>query len=74
MSSGLISMKAYEVQPEMEELEHILIEEFDLRNTDRKVIIFSEWVKVHKLIGQLLRKNKIGFVEQQPYNLQPHNP
>ena len=51
------------VSPKMEELEHILLDEFDLRNTDRKVIIFSEWVKVHKLIGQMLRKNKIGFVE-----------
>ena len=49
------------VSPKMEELENILIEQFDLRNTDRKVIIFSEWVKVHKLIAQLLRQNKIGF-------------
>ena len=51
------------VSPKMDELEHILIEQFDLKNTTRKVIIFSEWVKVHKLIGQLLRQNKIGFVE-----------
>ena len=49
--------------PKLVELEHILLEKFDLRNSDQKVIIFSEWVKVHKLIGQLLRKNKIGFVE-----------
>ncbi|MCL1874564.1 MAG: DEAD/DEAH box helicase, partial [Clostridiales bacterium] len=51
------------VSPKMEELENILLEKFDLRNSYRKIIIFSEWVKVHKLIGQLLRKNKIGFVE-----------
>ena len=51
------------VSPKMDELENILIEKLDLRNNDRKIIIFSEWVKVHKLIGQLLRKNKIGFVE-----------
>jgi SNF2 family DNA or RNA helicase len=51
------------ISPKMEELENILLEKFDLRNTDRKVIIFSEWIKVHKLIGQLLRQNKIGFVE-----------
>ncbi|MDR1135079.1 MAG: DEAD/DEAH box helicase [Clostridiales Family XIII bacterium] len=51
------------VSPKMAELEHILLEQFDLKNTDRKVIIFSEWIKVHKLIGQLLRQNKIGFVE-----------
>ena len=51
------------VSPKMEELEHILLEQLDLRNTDRKVIIFSEWIKVHKLIGAMLRKSKIGFVE-----------
>jgi SNF2 family DNA or RNA helicase len=51
------------VSPKMEELEHILIEQLDLKNTDRKIIIFSEWIKVHKLIGQLLRENKIGFIE-----------
>jgi superfamily II DNA/RNA helicase len=44
-------------------LEEILFEQFNLKNTNRKIIIFSEWIKVHKLIGQLLRKNKIGFVE-----------
>jgi superfamily II DNA/RNA helicase len=27
------------------------------------VIIFSEWVKVHKLIGKMLLENKIGFTE-----------
>jgi superfamily II DNA/RNA helicase len=47
----------------MEELKDILFEQLDLNHTNRKVIIFSEWVKVHKLIGQMLRENKIGFVE-----------
>jgi SNF2 family DNA or RNA helicase len=51
------------VSPKMEELKHILFEQLDLKNTDRKIIIFSEWVKVHKLIGQMLRQNNIGFVE-----------
>ena len=32
-------------------------------NSDRKIIIFSEWVKVHKLIGHILRENNIGFTE-----------
>ena len=49
--------------PKMDELQDILFEQLDLRNTRRKIIIFSEWIKVHKLIGQMLRKNKIGFVE-----------
>jgi SNF2 family DNA or RNA helicase len=51
------------VSPKLDELERILFEQFDLEKTDRKIIIFSEWIKVHKLIGRLLRQNKIGFVE-----------
>jgi SNF2 family DNA or RNA helicase len=51
------------ISPKMEELKDILLEQLDIKNTDRKIIIFSEWIKVHKLIGQMLRENKIGFVE-----------
>jgi superfamily II DNA/RNA helicase len=51
------------VSPKLEELKHILFEQFDIKNSKRKIIIFSEWVKVHKLIGQMLRQNNIGFVE-----------
>ena len=51
------------ISPKMIELKSILLEKFDLKNNDRKIIIFSEWVKVHKLIGQMLREEKIGFVE-----------
>jgi SNF2 family DNA or RNA helicase len=49
--------------PKLEELKYILFEQFDIQNSDRKIIIFSEWVKVHKLIGRMLRENGIGFVE-----------
>ena len=49
--------------PKLEELKYILLEKLDVRNTDRKIIIFSEWIKVHKLIGQVLHENSIGFVE-----------
>ena len=49
--------------PKLDELKYILLEKLDLRNTKRKVIIFSEWVKVHKLVGQMLRENNIGFTE-----------
>jgi superfamily II DNA/RNA helicase len=51
------------VSPKLEELKDILFNQLDINNTDRKIIIFSEWIKVHKLIGQMLRQNKIGFVE-----------
>jgi superfamily II DNA/RNA helicase len=49
--------------PKMEILKEILFEKIDLHHSDRKIIIFSEWIKVHKLIGQILRENRIGFVE-----------
>ncbi len=49
--------------PKLEELKYILLEKLDVQNNDRKIIIFSEWIKVHKLIGQILRENNIGFVE-----------
>ena len=49
--------------PKLDELENILFEQLDIKNSKRKVIIFSEWIKVHKLIGRLLRKNNIGFAE-----------
>lgn len=49
--------------PKLEELKYILLEKLNLQNENRKIIIFSEWVKVHKLIGHLLRELNIGFVE-----------
>lgn len=49
--------------PKLIELEDILLEKLDIKKTNRKVIIFSEWITVHKLIGQLLRKHNIGFVQ-----------
>ncbi|MEN6453933.1 MAG: C-terminal helicase domain-containing protein [Prolixibacteraceae bacterium] len=49
--------------PKLDELKHILLDELDVPNNESKIIIFSEWVKVHKLIGKLLRENNIGFVE-----------
>lgn len=49
--------------PKMAELENILLEQLDIKNSNRKIIIFSEWVKVHKLIGRFLREHDIGFAE-----------
>jgi SNF2 family DNA or RNA helicase len=49
--------------PKLEELKYILLEQLDVSNSYRKIIIFSEWIKVHKLIGKMLRDNNIGFVE-----------
>jgi SNF2 family DNA or RNA helicase len=49
--------------PKLLELEDILFEKLDIANNTRKVIIFSEWIRMHKLIGALLRKHKIRFTE-----------
>ena len=49
--------------PKLIELEFILKEKFDLKNSNRKIIIFSEWKKMNHIIGKMLRDNDIGFVE-----------
>jgi len=49
--------------PKLQELKYILMEKMDIASNEIKLIIFSEWVKVHKLIGDMLRKAGIGFVE-----------
>lgn len=49
--------------PKLEELKYILLEKLDIKNENRKIIIFSEWTKVHKIIGKMLRDNNIGFTE-----------
>jgi SNF2 family DNA or RNA helicase len=61
-SSFLIDDKTHD-SPKLAELEDILFEKLDIANNTRKVIIFSEWIRMHKLIGDLLRKHKIGFTE-----------
>lgn len=49
--------------PKLDELKYMLLEKLDVQNNNTKIIIFSEWIKVHKLIGKMLRDNNIGFVE-----------
>lgn len=49
--------------PKLEELKYILLEKLDVVHSEAKIIIFSEWLKVHKLIGHILRENNIGFTE-----------
>jgi superfamily II DNA/RNA helicase len=61
-SSFLVDPKTND-SPKLNELESILFEKLDIQNTHRKVIIFSEWIKVHKIIVQMLRKNGVGFTE-----------
>ncbi|MGF1586292.1 MAG: DEAD/DEAH box helicase [Bacteroidales bacterium] len=61
-STYLIDTETNE-SPKLEELKYILFDKLDIKNKDIKIIIFSEWVKVHQLIGRLLRDNMVGYVE-----------
>lgn len=49
--------------PKLEELRHILLDKLNLKNSQRKIVIFSEWVRMNHMIGRMLRENDIGFVE-----------
>jgi len=49
--------------PKLDQLRHILIDQLDLKRSSRKIVIFSEWVRMNRLIGRLLRENNIGYVE-----------
>ncbi len=44
------------------ELEDILINQLDLLNNNRKTIVFSEWIGMHHLIGEMLKEIGLGFV------------
>ncbi|MEM9340276.1 MAG: DEAD/DEAH box helicase [Bacteroidota bacterium] len=48
--------------PKLDELEHILIEKMDVLNSDRKIIIFSEWHKSHELIAEMLKKHHLKHI------------
>jgi SNF2 family DNA or RNA helicase len=49
--------------PKLDQLRHILLDQLDMKHTPRKIIIFSEWVRMNHLIGRLLREDDIGYVE-----------
>ena len=49
--------------PKMQELKYILFEKLDVKNNNRKIIIFSEWKRMNNIIAKMLRNNNIGFVE-----------
>lgn len=59
-SSYLIDKETH-CSPKLIELKDILIEKLDVKNTDRKIIIFSEWVTMLRIIGDMLKKEDITF-------------
>ncbi len=61
-STYLVDKETF-ISPKLKELKEVLLEKLDLANSDRKVIIFSEWVGMLHLIGKLLHECGIGFVQ-----------
>lgn len=55
--------KESNISPKLNELKGILLDKLDLRNSVGKVIIFSEWVTMLNLIGQMLTECGIGFAQ-----------
>lgn len=49
--------------PKLIELQDILFEKLDIKNNNRKIIIFSEWVTMLNLIGDNLKKEGIIFAK-----------
>ena len=45
------------------ELRHILLEKLNLGQGNRKILIYTEWDVMNRLIAQLLRSNQISFSE-----------
>jgi SNF2 family DNA or RNA helicase len=61
-STFLVDKESH-ISPKLHELKHILLEKLDLKNNQKKVIIFSEWVTMLQLIGKMLHECGIGFAQ-----------
>ncbi|MDD3721926.1 MAG: DEAD/DEAH box helicase [Lutibacter sp.] len=61
-SSYLIDKETHH-SPKLVELKEILLEQLDLKNNKRKIIIFSEWVTMLGLIEEMLTKENITFTK-----------
>ena len=61
-STYLIDFKTNH-SPKLLELKQILFEKLDIKNNDKKIIIFSEWIRMNNIIAKLLRENDIQYVE-----------
>jgi SNF2 family DNA or RNA helicase len=59
-STYLIDKETY-ISPKLVELKDILLNKLSIKTTNRKVIIFSEWVTMLKLIGDMLKNEGITF-------------
>jgi SNF2 family DNA or RNA helicase len=53
--------KETNISPKLVELSEILLEKLQIKNNNRKVIIFSEWTTMLELIGEQLKQNGLAF-------------
>ena len=51
------------VSPKLEELDHILNGKLDIRQSKRRVVIFTEWKRMMNIIAKMIENNKVDFVE-----------
>lgn len=54
--------KETNISPKLDELKEILLEKLNVKETRRKIIIFSEWTTMLTLIEKVLQANGIGYV------------
>jgi len=62
-NSSFLIDKTTNASSKIIELEHILTQRLNIKETGKKVIIFSEWVDSLLIIEILLQKLKIGYVK-----------
>lgn len=49
--------------PKLDELKHILFEKLNVKEAEKKIIIFSEWKRMNGIIGKMLRDNGVMYAE-----------
>ncbi|MBS1572573.1 MAG: DEAD/DEAH box helicase [Bacteroidetes bacterium] len=62
-NSTFLVDKETHFSPKLQMLEEILFDQLDLKNNDRKILIFSEWTTMNQIIGKFLVENGIGYTE-----------
>lgn len=62
-NSSFLIDKQSNHSPKLIELEDILIRRLNIKSKKRKIIIFSEWVTMLNLIGDMLKKEDITFTK-----------
>ncbi len=61
-NSTFLIDKETNFSPKLRELEEILTDKLQVRESGRKTIIFTEWKMMQRLIERILKANQIGYV------------